>query len=186
MTDCMNVHSLPNLITIFRLILVLPFLLFLLNGDSKIAFYLFVAAGASDAVDGCLARQFKWTSRLGAFLDPIADKLLLMGSFIGLAYLDQIPIWLAAIVIARDIIIVLGAIAYARVVKHIDFVPSLISKVNTVCQVLLVFLFLEQYSFFPLPTMLLQLMVLTVVVTTLWSLADYMWVWGRRAYERAS
>jgi cardiolipin synthase len=96
----------PNAISILRILLILPILELILRGQYNVALLLFVIAGFSDGVDGYLAVRFNWQSRLGGLLDPVADKLLVAGMFITLAYTGLIPVWLAAIVIGRDVIIV--------------------------------------------------------------------------------
>ena len=126
-----QLRHLPNLITCMRFILIGPILWALLTKCYPLAFYLFLIAGLSDGLDGLLARFFDWTTPLGALLDPLADKLLLMGSFIVLAYLQQIPVWLTIMVIGRDIWIMGGALLYRYWVGPLDYKPVWISKLNT-------------------------------------------------------
>jgi cardiolipin synthase len=100
-----NRSDIPNLITILRILLVPPIAYLLYWGDYDIALLLFLGAGLSDALDGFLAKHYGWMSRLGGLLDPIADKALLMSSFIVLAWVDLIPVWLVVVVVLRDVII---------------------------------------------------------------------------------
>lgn len=180
----MQLRHLPNLITILRILLVIPVLWFLLHEHYSLAFYLFVIAGVSDAVDGLLARCFNCTSRFGAFVDPLADKLLLMGSFITLGWLGHIPVWLVVAVIIRDIWIMGGALAYFYFVGHLEFMPTLISKINTFLQLSLITLLLIKLSFIALPIELLQSIFMVVLVTTLMSFVQYTWQWSTKAIQK--
>ena len=105
----MSLSWLPNAISLIRIALVPPILALLLNGRHDLALALFVVAGFSDGLDGYLAKRFDWHSRAGALLDPIADKLLVAGTFVALSITGHLPIWLAVIVILRDVVIVGGA-----------------------------------------------------------------------------
>ncbi len=120
----MSLSWIPNAISLLRIILVAPILMLILRNDFAIALGLFVVAGFSDGVDGYLARRFQWHTRLGALLDPVADKLLVNGLFITLAYMQLAPVWLAAIVIARDVIILGGAAAYNILVEPLRGEPT--------------------------------------------------------------
>ena len=117
-----------------RIALVAPILLLILQGIFGWALALFWLAGFSDGVDGYLAKRFNWHTRLGALLDPVADKLLVAGLFITLAYTGDIPVWLAATVIMRDVVIVAGAMAYNFLVRPVQGEPTRISKLNTALQ----------------------------------------------------
>jgi cardiolipin synthase len=127
--------SLPNLITIARILLV-PLAVWLIIGHQfGFALLVFVAAGVSDAVDGFIARRFKLQSELGGYLDPIADKALLVSIYVSLAILQVLPNWLAIIVVTRDVLIV-GAVLLALVMgRPLEMRPLQISKVNTVAQI---------------------------------------------------
>ncbi len=177
----LKLRQIPNIISIMRLILVVPFVAFLLSGDYRIAFYLFTIAGISDAVDGFLARQFNWSSNFGAFIDPLADKILLVSGFVGLAWLGQMPMWVAVLIVLRDIIIMSGILGLYYVVGDISFKPTLISKLNTVLQVLLIFLILLGLSFVALPSIVINSLMFVMVLTVIFTLVDYVWVWGHRA-----
>lgn len=127
--------SLPNLITIAR-ILIVPLVVWLIIGHQYgFAFLAFLAAGVSDAVDGYIARRFGLQSELGAYLDPIADKALLVSIYVSLAILQVLPNWLAIIVVTRDVLIV-GAVVLAQLLERpLEMKPLLISKINTVAQI---------------------------------------------------
>ncbi len=179
----MTLAFIPNAITITRLGLVFPFLYCLSTADYQVAFYLFLIAGCSDGLDGLLARRFGWTSAMGAFMDPLADKLLIMGSFLVLALVGKVPLWVTALVIARDIIIMTGVATYLKFVGKIAIVPTFISKVNTALQVLFIFLIVFELSHALLPEWVLPMTTAAMVLTTVASLIDYVWRWGWRAYD---
>ena len=181
----MQARDIPNLITVFRFLLVPPVVWFLLKGQFGIALILFTLAGVSDGVDGFLAKQYGWTSRLGALMDPLADKLLLVCCFITLGWLQLIPGWLVILVIARDLIIVTGAIVYHARVERLEADPSLVSKLNTLTQILLVMTAMFQQVMTGLPAGILSVLIFCVLVTTVWSGIDYVWTWGRRAWFRS-
>ena len=172
-----QLRHLPNLITCMRFILIGPILWALLTKCYPLAFYLFLLAGLSDGLDGLLARLFNWTTPLGALLDPLADKLLLMGSFIVLAYLQQIPLWLTMMVIGRDIWIMGGALLYRYWVGPLDYKPVWISKLNTFFQLILVSLIIIKLTFFTLPLQLIPRVIEAVFVTSLLSFIQYTWMW---------
>ena len=109
--DAMSLRWLPNAISLLRIGLILPILYSVVTERYTIALAMFVFAALSDGLDGWLAKHFGWHSRFGALLDPIADKLLVAGMFVTLYVGDFIPLWLAAVVILRDVVIIGGATA---------------------------------------------------------------------------
>ncbi len=128
--------NIPNSLTILRVLLIPIFVISLLNRHFGWSFVIFVVAGITDAIDGLIARITQQKTTLGAYLDPIADKLLLTCAFVGLAILQVIPGWLAVIVITRDVIISLGFIILVLIDRKPEINPTTFSKVNTVIQVL--------------------------------------------------
>ena len=135
--------TLPNFITLLRLAALPFFLLSIAEGRFGIALALFVAAGISDGVDGYLARRFQMNSALGAYLDPIADKLLLMSSYLFLAIptypaVVKVPVWLAMIVISRDLLLMTVALLLILSSSRKRFPPSWLGKVATVTQIVTV------------------------------------------------
>lgn len=178
----MRLYYLPNCITCLRFVLVVPILMAIFDQNYVAAFYLFFAAGISDALDGLLARLFGWTSRFGAAADPLADKILLMSSFIALGCVHQIPAWLVILVVVRDIWIMCGGVAYRFIIGPFDFKPSGISKINTFLQILLVLLLLIHLSFVVLPVVLFKAFMIAIALTSTVSLIHYTWVWGGKAY----
>lgn len=126
--------NIPNILTVVRILLTPLFVIFLLKDMFLHALIVFTVAGISDALDGLIARCFNQRTVLGAYIDPIADKLLAMSAFISLAVLKIIPSWLAVIVISRDILIVLGIAIFTMTGINIEMKPSIDSKCTTVAQ----------------------------------------------------
>ncbi|MBY0377779.1 MAG: CDP-alcohol phosphatidyltransferase family protein [Gammaproteobacteria bacterium] len=180
----MNPAYLPNIITVFRLLLVGPIVVGLLMEDYKLAFFLFLIAGLTDAVDGYLARRFQWISRWGAMVDPLADKLLMVSSYLTLTYLSILPVWLLALVLTRDVVIVTGGMCYHFLIGQYDFKPSLISKANTFFQIVLVIVVLSHYSYGVFNHLWINILIYLVLFTTASSMIHYIWVWGWRAFSR--
>ena len=182
----MILHHLPNLISALRIVLVLPLAWFLLQHDFDIALLLVFIAGVSDALDGFLAKHYGWTSALGSVLDPLADKLLLVVTFLSLGYLALVPAWLVVAVLARDIVIVTGGVAYYVSIGRFDMAPTLVSKLNTLMQLVLAFgVILAQVFDFPRMWMI-EIGVWIVLATTLLSGIDYVWTWGRSAWRASN
>ncbi len=130
--------NIPNLLTIGRILLIPLLVIFLLDGKELAAFWVFVLAGVTDALDGFLARVLKQKTEFGAFIDPIADKLLLITSYITLAVLGFLPKWLAVIVVSRDVLICGGIGILMLYDRDFKIKPSLVSKVTTFLQLLTV------------------------------------------------
>jgi cardiolipin synthase len=177
----MSLSWLPNAISLLRIALIPPILLFMLDGKYGWALALFVLAGFSDGLDGYLAVRFGWSTRLGGLLDPAADKLLITGMFITLAYTQQIPIWLAVIVILRDVVIVAGAMAYNFIVKPVPGEPTRISKLNTALQMLFVLFVLSRAGFNWPDKITITVLGASILATVVISGVDYVWSWSRRA-----
>jgi len=176
-------NQLPNIISAFRILLVMPVVWAILHQEFTTALILFALAGFTDALDGFLAKQFHWQSRLGSILDPLADKLLLMSSFLALAWIELIPFWLVLAVILRDSLIVVGGIAIHYWFGRFEMEPSRISKLNTFCQILLVLVVVFYHGEFALMPWIIQTLLYIVLATTILSGVDYIWVWGRRAVQ---
>lgn len=176
----MKLNQLPNVITIVRILLVVPVVFCLGQGLYAWALYLFLAAGVSDALDGLLARQFQWRSRFGAIADPLADKLLMVASFLALSVLEHLPWWLFLLVLARDFVIVVGGLVYHRVIGPFQMQPSFLSKFNTFCQILLVFLVFFHLAYQMPGQSVLDNLVWLVMATTISSGVHYGWLWGRK------
>jgi cardiolipin synthase len=126
--------TVPNAITILRILLVPPFVIFLLRGQFGGALAVFAVAGISDLIDGYVARRFRQQSKIGAFIDPLADKLLAGTAFVLLAMKSIIPDWLAVIVISREVVIVGGLYLLSLLGAQITIAPSRTGKLNTALQ----------------------------------------------------
>jgi cardiolipin synthase (CMP-forming) len=170
-------RALPNLITIGRLVLVPAVISVIADERWKLAFILFLIAGVSDAVDGLLAKRCGLTTELGAYLDPIADKVLLASIFVTLAVVKVIPAPLAILVVSRDCLIV-GAVILARVLdRRLAIRPLWISKVNTVAQIAFAAAMLGAKSFAVDLGPLFLISVVAVAALTLASAAAYLRQW---------
>ena len=131
------VITIPNLISILRLLLVPGVVLAMLQARWDWAFAGFVVAGISDGVDGFIARQFNQRSRLGAYLDPMADKLLLVSVFVVLGLVNQLPLWLVVAVVSRDGLIICAVVLSSVMGHPVEMKPLLVSKANTAIQIIL-------------------------------------------------
>jgi cardiolipin synthase len=129
--------NLPNFITLLRVILVPIVFWLLITGQTEVAFVLFIIAGISDAVDGYLAKTIGWQTELGAYLDPLADKLLIVSIFIALGVDGKLPLWLVVAVVSRDILIVMAVLLSWLMGHPVRIRPLIISKANTVAQIVL-------------------------------------------------
>ena len=126
--NTMNAAQIPNIITVARILLVLPTAILLWREMYIYALVMMSIAGASDALDGWLARHFNWLSSFGAAMDPVADKLLVAVLFVVFTLQGHIPLWVAAIVLGRDAIIMTGAGVYRLLFETIEFTPTFISS----------------------------------------------------------
>ena len=139
--------SIPNIITLARIILVPVIVWAIVSSQMEIAFALFVIAGVSDAVDGFLAKRFNMTSELGALLDPLADKALLVSIYVALGIWGAVPRWIVILVVSRDIMIVSAVIVSWLFDKPVEMKPLMVSKLNTVAQVAFAALVLASLGF---------------------------------------
>jgi cardiolipin synthase len=174
-------RHLPNVISMARIVLVGPIIWSLLTGQFGLAIWLFLIAGASDALDGFLAKHFGWSSRLGGFLDALADKFLLISTFVCLWWLELFPWWLVLSVLARDLVIVTGATVYNFRIETVQPEPSMISKLNTFLQIALAAIGVIQLGFGGVPDWLLEALIWAVMLTVVLSGAGYVREWSRRA-----
>lgn len=139
--------TIANLITVLRFVLVPAVVLALLKGEYGWAFAGFLIAGVSDAVDGFVARLFDQRTELGAYLDPMADKLLLVSVFVVLGFMQELPLWLVIAAVSRDGLIVAAVILAAVMGKPVTVRPLYVSKANTAAQIVLAALALAELSF---------------------------------------
>ncbi len=173
-----HVMTLPNLISIFRLVIVAVIIACIISRNDQAAFWLFVVAGLSDAVDGFIARQFGLMSELGAYLDPLADKALLVSVYLSLGLVDRLPAWLVIVVISRDILIVGAVILSWGLGKPIKVRPLMVSKANTVLQIALAGVVLGEaglgIAVAGLPFLLMVAVVLLTTISTLSYMVDWL------------
>jgi cardiolipin synthase len=173
----------PNAICVVRILLIVPLVAALFSGAYTQALVLIVVAGLSDGLDGFLARTFEWRSRLGSLLDPAADKLLVVSTFVSLTSLELVPLGLTLIVVLRDIVIVSGALAYQRLAGRLQGEPTLISKLNTVCVLLFIVLTIMHAEWGQPDTFWLTLLGAMVVFTSITSGLTYVLIWTSRAKQ---
>ncbi|HJU30997.1 MAG TPA: CDP-alcohol phosphatidyltransferase family protein [Hyphomicrobiaceae bacterium] len=169
--------NIPNFITLGRIISVPIIFWLLLSGQNRIAFFVFVCAGISDAVDGYLAKRFDWRTKLGSYLDPLADKLLIVSIFIALGVRNELPLWLVIAVVSRDILIVAAVLLAWLLDQPVHIKPLAVSKANTALQILLAATVLADGAFaLGLGTLRVVLVWITGALTFV-SLAAYLRAW---------
>lgn len=155
----------------------------IVNGDLLAAFWVTLAAGLSDALDGIIAKRFNLVTELGTFLDPVADKALLVCLFVTLGYQGYLPIWISILVVFRDLLIVGGALLFHTITHSLTMSPLKISKLNTALQLILVVgvLGIEGYGFDAGESVVY--LTFLVAVTTIWSGTAYVYLWSMKAAE---
>ncbi len=176
----------PNLITLGRILLVPVVVWAIASGTMWIAFLLFLAAGVSDAVDGFLAKRFGMTTVLGAYLDPLADKALIVSIYLTLGINGFIPRWLVILVVSRDILIIGGIMLSWVVGSPLKIRPLLVSKLNTVAQILFACVVLGSLGFEIQVDMLKTVLMGLVAALTLLSVAAYLAEWVRHMNSSAT
>jgi cardiolipin synthase (CMP-forming) len=174
-----RVLGIPNLITLGRIILVPIVVWAITSGEMRAAFFLFVAAGISDGVDGFLAKRFHMTSELGALIDPLADKALIVSIYVALGIAGGLPISLVILVVSRDIMIVSGFMLSWVVGKPMPVRPHPVSKANTAAQIVLATLVLAEQGFGFDAALVSKIVIGLVAVLTLLSMAFYLAEWLR-------
>jgi len=179
------VRHLPNLICLIRIALIWPIATALQAGELRTALALFVAAAVSDGLDGYLAKRFNWTSELGKVLDPLADKLLLVTVFVESAWLELIPWWLTAAVVARDVMIGLGALIFRLWFGPLRGRPTILSKINTALQLVYVMLVMLNAAAGVPPREMLDAAAALTLATTVLSGLQYVASFTRRAWTPA-
>lgn len=173
----------PNALTFLRILLIVPFAGALLAGQYRSALAIFVAAALTDAFDGFLARHFNWRSRLGAIADPLADKALLIVAYLMLTLTGILPVWLFVVVLGRDLIIVIGALAFHYGVGRFDMEPTLVGKLNTFIQILVALSIIILLAGWPMQPWVMSAGIWLVAVSAVISGAHYVVVWGMRAWR---
>jgi cardiolipin synthase len=180
-----SARHIPNVISSIRILLVAPIAVTLVHHQLATTMALFGVAALSDAADGYLAKRNGWQSELGAVLDPLADKLLLVTVFITLAYMNLVPLWLMAAAVARDAIIVCGALLYRICFGALSVRPSVVSKFNTLCQAAYIMAVVGKGELSIPPAWVVTVLGALVFVTVMVSGMDYVMIYGRRAMNLA-
>jgi cardiolipin synthase len=175
--------NLPNILTLTRVLMIPFFVIFIINKHFGWALITFVIAGITDGVDGLIARITHQRTELGAYLDPIADKLLLFSAFITLAIIEVIPSWLVVIVITRDVIILVGFLVMLLTNYHPKINPSLLSKMTTVFQILTIVLVLFT-GYYPVFKQISMIAIYGTAVMTVLSGAHYIYIGTRILNEK--
>jgi cardiolipin synthase len=171
--------NLPNLITLARLLSVPLAVWLILDNRFGAAFWIFIAAGVSDAIDGFIAKRFDSRTRLGALLDPIADKSLLVGVYVTLGSAGHLPAWLVILVVFRDLMIVGGFLLVQALAQGMRSEPLIVSKLNTAFQIALAALMLAKLGLDFDPGLVLTALIWGVAATTVLSGAGYLIRWTR-------
>jgi cardiolipin synthase len=176
----MQFSQVPNILTSIRIILTVPIVFTLLNGEYFTTTILFFIAGITDALDGFIAKKFNFSTRLGSILDPAADKILLTAAFFTMYIVDLMPLWLFILIFVRDLMIVTGAVGFfIGSDEKVQLEPSNISKINTALQIFLVLYIVLAQLYTPLQNWMMELFIITATTTFL-SGVDYTWLWVRR------
>ncbi len=175
----------PNLITVFRILCVPLLAIWILRENYSAALFLAVVMGFSDACDGFLAKRFGWHSRVGALLDPVADKCMLVTACYSLGLLGLVPGWLVAAIIVRDLVILGGAVSFHVLWGRFDMAPSKASKINTCVQLAMVFTVLlnQVHTLWP---SLLVVVFAAAAVTTFTSGCGYVLTWSEQAWRKTT
>ena len=171
--------SIPNLITLARILLVPVLVWAIIAGEMGLAFLLFLAAGISDAVDGFLAKRFGMATELGAYLDPLADKVLIVSIYVALGITGALDAWLVILVVSRDMMIVAAVLLSWLIDRPVAIKPALVSKANTAAQIVFATLVLASLAFRFNPEPFNTLMMALVAVLTLLSIGFYLRGWVR-------
>lgn len=181
----LSLRGIPNVLTAARILLVPPLIVLLVQGRYTAALVLAFIAGFSDWLDGALARRFGWQTRLGGILDPLADKLLMVGAYVTLGWLGHLPAWLVGLVVLRDLVIVTGGLVYHYRFERVDAEPTPLSKFNTFCQLLLMWVVLVALAGVPVPAPLSFGLIGLVGALAVGTMLQYVGVWGTRAVRIA-
>jgi len=176
-----RILNIPNVLTLAR-ILITPFIIYaILEHQAVLALVLMAIAGVTDMLDGAIARYFNQRTTVGAYIDPMADKLLLISTIVTLYLIGQIPLFLFLAVIFRDVIIVLGAIAYEMITHKLEIQPSIASKITTFLQITLVLVVLSEMAWQVPGADVMYLSIWLTFAFTCISGIQYMIVWMRKA-----
>jgi len=172
--------NIPNILTLTRIVMTPVIVYVLLRDEAELALFLLLLAGFSDLLDGAIARFFNQRTIVGAYLDPLADKLLLISTMVTLFYLGVVPLFLFLAVVFRDVLIVLGAISYELVTHNLKMEPSLVSKATTAMQIVCLLVLIFNMAW-PIGSWVVILSVWLAFVLTVVSGLHYLVVWTKKA-----
>jgi cardiolipin synthase len=176
-------RHLPNLITALRFVLIPVLVVLLLGRRYEQAFAVFIVSALSDLADGLIARRWNVRTRLGAIADPLADKLTMLAVTLVLASQSLMPVWLAAAIVVRDLVIVGGVLAFHLFIGRLQIAPSWISKLNTALEFAVLSALLADAARAIEVTAWLPPLFVLMLVTLVASGGHYVWVYGRRAWQ---
>lgn len=177
-------HFLPNALSLLRLLMAVPIALLVLADQGTLAILLFITAGATDAMDGWLAKRYQCQSQLGGWLDPLADKALVLSACLALAIHGDLPWWLLGLIAIRDLVIVSGAIAFHFNYAPLHAAPTVVGKITTATLLLLVVMLLwRNVQPHLLPAWWINLLILTCAGLLLVSGVDYVRRWSTKARQ---
>jgi cardiolipin synthase len=171
--------SVPNVITIARILSVPLAIWLIVTGRYDLAFWIFIVAGISDGVDGFIAKRFQQATELGSYLDPLADKLLLVSIYLSLGLSNLVPAWLVILIVSRDVLIIGGVMLAWVIEKPVALQPFILSKINTAAQIMLAGCILASLAFGVVTENLLKAGYYVVAALTVVSGAQYLRSWGR-------
>jgi len=172
--------NVPNLISVLRGLLA-PVIVYLLAQSAyDLAFLIFLGAGVSDAVDGFIARRFNLYTPLGAIIDPVADKLVILSSLLMLTWLGLLPLWLTLVILARDIVIAGGALAYRSLTGHVEITPTLFGKAHTFLLYGMIAVILGNGAAIVDASSWLSILFGLTFLTAVVSGTQYVWIWASK------
>lgn len=174
--------QIPNILTLSRFVAAPILILLLRNQNYELALVLFILAGITDGLDGWIAKKFNFTTELGARLDPLADKTIIISAYLMLVILEDLPFWLVTLVIFRDLVIVGGYLVLSTLDGNIEMQPTMTSKTNTVAQISLVIAVLFDHTVWLALPSVSEILVYVVATLTIASGAQYVWVWAIRRF----
>jgi len=171
----------PNAISIFRLLLVLPIAVTIFEGEFVFCLALFCIAGISDGLDGYLARKYDWVTAFGKIIDPLADKLLLLVTTVMLGLFGHFPLMVLFLMITKDLAVVGGVLVYTVLAGFPEVRPLLVGKVTTVLQILLIgYIMITLVVNMPVASMFTPVLVWIVVIATISNGCSYLWLWTNK------
>ncbi|MCW8328726.1 CDP-alcohol phosphatidyltransferase family protein [Photobacterium sp. SDRW27] len=175
------IKLIPNALTTLRILLAAPIFLLILNEKYSLVLWLTFIAGISDGLDGWLARKWDVLSRFGAIADPLSDKVMLVSAYVAFAMVGLIPWWVTVIVIARDVVIVTGAITYHCLFGRYDMAPSFWGKSSTLVQIVFALMLITNQVYHVFPAFSIQLGLWLLILMAFISGGHYVYVWGGKA-----